>query len=516
MSLATGLAFARPDVLVSYSFDDQDVATGPDTFAIFEKARGRVNLSTTFRHSGYHSVEIRDVSGDGEFPELQGYFPLRRSGELHAHFAILTTDVMEPFNIALAGPQWFSVRADGIGFWLEARDGVLHHHSDSMPKRLFPMRSFAWYVVDLHYRIDEGLYNLVIREEGVDEPIVDLKDQPNASAQSGSAVDKFSFIGDRGEDTSNVVYYVDDVILSADEPVDLPPLAAPGRRKMFIDAWLEYERLALSSPGCLPAADLRDLGIDFGGAAALRHEKASSPLETLTRTPSPRLVRDPALKDSTARLLEAVDAWSQGCTHLKEGRPRRALGDFERAARIAPDGRIYHLSIVLALAALGRWEEVDAGIDRLRSEWDADPRFPVALALIGLARDDLEEAMAALRENDPEAIRSSGWVAKQYFFVHLWKRAYRDAENLALEMANRLGASTAGGARWIGYAGDVAHLEGDHETALRRYEQALEVLPDDRLLWTHLADIHHRMGDVRKERECRERIYGSLRDERSD
>ena len=516
MASSAGNSFARPDVLVSYSFDDQDVTTGPDTFAVFEKARGRVDLSTSFRHSGYRSVEIRDVSGDGQFPELQGYFPLRRSGELHAHFAILTTDAMEPFNIALAGPQWFSVRTDGIAFWLEARDGVLHHYSGSMPKRLFPLRGFVWYVVDLRYRVDEGLYDLVIREEGHGEPIIDLRDQPNASAQPGSAIDKLSFIGDWGEDSSNVVYYVDDVILSADGPVDLPPHVAPGRRKMFIDAWLEYERLALSRPGCLPAADLRDLGIDFKGAAALRHEKASSPLETLTRTPSSRLVRDPVLKESTARLLEAVDAWSRGCAHLEEGRPRRALGEFERAARTAPDGRIYHLSIVLALSALRRWEEVDSRIDLLRSDWDADPRFPVALALIGLARDDLEGPIAALRQNDRQAIASSARVAEQSFFVHLWKRAYRDAENLALEMAQSLGASTASGARWIGYAGDVAHLQGDHEIAKRRYEQALEVLSDDRLLWTHLADIHHRLGDVRMERECRERIYGSLRDNRPD
>ena len=34
------------NVLVSYSFDDQELATGPDTFAVFEKARGSVQMTT--------------------------------------------------------------------------------------------------------------------------------------------------------------------------------------------------------------------------------------------------------------------------------------------------------------------------------------------------------------------------------------------------------------------------------------------------------------------------------------
>ncbi len=40
------VAAAAPDhVLVRYSFDDDDVDTGPDTFAVFERAKGSVKLS---------------------------------------------------------------------------------------------------------------------------------------------------------------------------------------------------------------------------------------------------------------------------------------------------------------------------------------------------------------------------------------------------------------------------------------------------------------------------------------
>ena len=64
----------RAPVLVRYSFDD-DVSTGPDTFAVYRGGKGHVGLSRAFHVSGYRSVELRDVAGDGTMPELQGYFP---------------------------------------------------------------------------------------------------------------------------------------------------------------------------------------------------------------------------------------------------------------------------------------------------------------------------------------------------------------------------------------------------------------------------------------------------------
>ena len=97
-------------VLVSYSFDDQNIETGPDTFAVYKKSKGTVGLSTSFPYSGYHSVEIKDVVNDKDFPELQGYFPLQKNGKLYAHFAFLVTNPDEPLNIALAGPKWFRVQ----------------------------------------------------------------------------------------------------------------------------------------------------------------------------------------------------------------------------------------------------------------------------------------------------------------------------------------------------------------------------------------------------------------------
>ena len=80
-------------------------------------------------------------------------------------------------------------------------------------------------------------------------PVVALKDQFNAAKQAGSAVDKFSFIGDSGADQSNVVYYVDDVVVSVDEAMPASRFAAPGRKKFFVDYWDEHQRARLGRPG---------------------------------------------------------------------------------------------------------------------------------------------------------------------------------------------------------------------------------------------------------------------------
>ncbi|MSO22450.1 MAG: hypothetical protein EXQ58_04170 [Acidobacteria bacterium] len=79
------------------------------------------------------------------------------------------------------------------------------------------------------YDIDKGSYDLVIHKEGIEKPVVSLTGQANVSNQPGSAVDKFSFIGDTNEEKSNVTYYVDDVIVGIDESIIRLPFVAPGR-----------------------------------------------------------------------------------------------------------------------------------------------------------------------------------------------------------------------------------------------------------------------------------------------
>ena len=121
LALVALFLLARPSfgqvstsLLVSYSFDDNTLTTGPDTFRIFQNARGFVRLSSANRFSGYRSIEIHDVAGDKDFPELQGYFPARTRGKLFLHFALTTADPSEELNIALAGPAGFGLARGGI------------------------------------------------------------------------------------------------------------------------------------------------------------------------------------------------------------------------------------------------------------------------------------------------------------------------------------------------------------------------------------------------------------------
>lgn len=220
-------ASARAGVIASYSFDDDDLATGPDTFAIFENAKGHVDLVSDFRRSGYNSVRITDVAGDGDFPEVQGYFDTVEKGVLRFRFAMLVATPREPFNIALAGPQHFTMEKDGIAFWLKSQDGFLCHMSDGIPKKLFELVPFYWYFVNVTIDVDAGTYDLAIFGENRKGAIVDLAKQPNATNSPGSALRMFSFVGSVFEDNSNVRYYIDDVELATNSGGKMPPFVAP-------------------------------------------------------------------------------------------------------------------------------------------------------------------------------------------------------------------------------------------------------------------------------------------------
>ena len=114
LSLTATLAAAESAVLVDYDFDGEAVATGPYTLMVFENSRGSVSLTESFRNSGRRSVEIRDVAGDGEFAELQGYFDDPGTGRVFVHFAFMSAEPKESFNIALAGPAHFILEPGGI------------------------------------------------------------------------------------------------------------------------------------------------------------------------------------------------------------------------------------------------------------------------------------------------------------------------------------------------------------------------------------------------------------------
>jgi tetratricopeptide (TPR) repeat protein len=497
-------AAAQPNALVRYTFDDDLIDTGPDTFRVFESGKGSVKLSTLQRFSGYRSVEIRDVAGDKDFPELQGYFPVRSKGKLYLHFAMMTTNVDEELNIALAGPQWFRLRKDGIAFWLKTADGYLTEISDSMPKKLFAIRAFVWYVIDATYDIDAGAYDLTIRQEGLDKPVADVKDQPNAASQPGSEVDKFSFIGDNGTDTSNVVYYVDDVLVGVDEAIVHQPFVAPGRHKLFFDYWSAARRERAAHPEPLPVMSLADLGIGAAEAEALRQDGASQLLGQILSGKPVAIADDLPARSRT--ILESLIAWRDGAAELAASHAEPALAQFERALRLAPAAPLFQMDAVMALASLHRWDEVDQRLAAIVPQWRNDPRLPVALATIGVARGDLDAAEGQLRE----VAEAGGLPAEEYFLVLLWKGDSVGAEKFADAMLAHGPASER--TLWRERLGDAAFLGADFLLARDRYEASLAGNARPTSVWLKLSDVYFKLGDLEKERAFRERVYGSLRE----
>jgi len=538
--VAAGTARAS-SVFVSYSFDD-DVATGPDTFAIYRYGKGHVRLSQAFHVSGYRSVEIRDVKGDGAFPELQGYFPLQDRGRLFFHFAFLTARPQEELNVALAGPRWFQLEKNGIAFWLGTRDGRLVHVSDSITRKLFVVEPFVWYAVDVAYDVAGGRYDLAVHREGQAEALVDLHDQPNAAQQPGSAVDKFSFVGSPYGDTSSVDYFVDDVVISSDRAAVLKPFVAPGRRKMFVDLFTAYRRRLLERR-CLPPSGPEELGLDAADVARLTDD--SGTLDRLLdgepiAPAGPGALRSPA--------LAALAEWSAGCRALTDGEAAAALPRFQRAAAAVaePQGAVYRFATVLALTRLGRFAEADELLAALAGAAD-DPRYAAASAFLGLARGDLQRAETWLRDpaarvldsaaNPLLAARQQGFradvvsalrgqmgdafaerlaetlITEQYFYVLLWQQQYEPARDYARRMGERLAGAGLRATDWIERAGDASFHLRDLDGARSLYLQAIAGEKDYgalQALYLRLADVAFLSGDAATERRFREHYYGAL------
>lgn len=405
------LLAAPSDVLVRYSFDDGLTDTGPDTFAVFQNAKGHVRLSSQFRYSGYRSIELRDVADDQDFPELQGYFPERKAGRLFVHFAMLVVNPEQSLNVALAGPSHFSVTKDGIAFWLKTREGMLYHVSDSIPKKLFQLEAFVWYIVDARLDITRGTYDLTIHKEQTPAPLVELTDQPNSANAPGSSVSMFSFVGSVFEDDSNVTYYVDDVSLGTDEKVILGPFVAPGRRKLFIDRWRETKSLMLKNPGCPPAVSFEDFGLT-----------------------------EPSADDAAATAYRGV------CDAMKKS-PVAAAKRFRELAAQNPRAPIYAIGELTALmqsddedAARRRWQELEPLLQN-------DVRYGMLAAMMGLESD---------RQDD-----------ETRYFVWLWKGEFARAATFAEE---RGWPERAGDALFL--SGSPAAARKLYERALREDPKA--------------------------------------------
>ena len=427
------------------------------------------------------------------------------------------------------------VKKDGIAFWLATRDGMLVHHSDSMFKKLVAVEAFVWYAVDVAYDLETGRYSLSVQREGERSPLVSLQGQPNASNQPGSAVDKFSFVGAPFSDASNVTYYVDDVVIGTDETVTQLPFVAPGRRKLFLELFTQYQSMLQERTRCLPVGAPADLGLTDEDLKLLGHEKVD--LSAFLKEKAP-----------ANRALQAMADWNDGCAALERDEPVAALRHFLRAEAARPAAPIYTVSSVLALARLKRFPEADERLGRLAAVWRDDARYAATSAYVGIARGDLERAEEWLRAPasrllDREAspllrrLRSGAItldllaalkvelggkfqerleetiVAEQYFYVLLWQNRFDLARGYAARMVERLARAGIATSFWLERAGDAAFYGRDLDVARELYAKAEQEGPARWSLPLKQADIAYLTGDLARERQLRELYYGRLGEE---
>jgi len=338
------------------------------------------------------------------------------------------------------------------------------------------------------------------------------------------------------------------------ERVVQQPFAAPGRRKLFVQAFAEYRARESARPVCLPGSGPEDFGLDSGDTAEIAQAGAMDVLSTLaTGEAVTTSTIPPALAPGQARRrLEAAVQWSQGCAALERGDARSALARFQVASASAAEGRIYGLSTALALVALGRAGEADERLALDQTAWGSDVRYAVALAMAGTARGDLQRAEEWLSRPAEQAASRGGssvlrrlregaltreilgalkaafpddWqehltdaqVSKQYFYVLLWKGHAQAARAYALRMLERHKALGLETVDWVERAGDAALYGGDTQAAKASYDEALEAVNrDDRMAyWSillKLSDVAFVSGDLARERFLREQYYGSLRE----
>jgi predicted Zn-dependent protease len=105
-----------------------------------------------------------------------------------------------------------------------------------------------------------------------------------------------------------------------------------------------------------------------------------------------------------------------------------------------------------------------------------------------------------------------------YFDLLLWQNKCQEAEEFALKVASRLklaAPKSPNRGLWLLHAGDAAFVCGNPSHALTLYQDSLQAGAPEHLVFTRLSDACFRLGDPAREREYREKLYGSLREDKA-
>ncbi len=526
-------------VNIDYDFESIDMASGPDTFELFENISSVVAVNSNYAFRGARSLHLKDRADNNDFPEFQGYFPTVNGGVLEVGFALMTPTPSEPFNIALAGQAHFKMQKNGLGFWLFNDGGTLRHMSNSIPKKLFSLQPFQWYSINVSIDTRTGEYSLRVSNE-LGEQLVFLEQQKHPVNAAGSSLDKYSFSGDLN-DTGAANFFIDAFFLRTDQADSPKPLIAPGRRDLFVDKWNHYYQQTQKIKYCLPPQLPYDF-IDIYNTAALQTMQANSEiLRLLLDSPSSSSLEN---FEHPEPLISGVAKWASGCSKLKQGEFAQAVSDLEDASELIGYSPAVQSGLAIAHANLGLFHAAQSIALRAQMNWPDDVRWQVLQAAIGFIAGRPEESEATLsnlansiRLNKREAselMRSLGWfdqgaiaklkfdqvwnefaedyiVAEQYYFSLLWQKRFDESLSFAGDVTEMLAQNDMVSPLWLERAADAAFFSKQYRSAERLYKRVLEESRHRVSALMKLSDVYFLQGQHDQERRIRESIYGALR-----
>lgn len=203
-------------------------------------------------------------------------------------------------------------------------------------------------------------------------------------------------------------------------------------------------------------------------------------------------------EDAYRRAIEIDPDFAVAYIHLatlltKTNRAADAAPLYKRATELAKDPLTLILSAV-ALQSVQRWDDSEPV---LRRALEMDARSPAALVLLGRylsVRRRYDEAEPTLKK----AIEISPRSIPPYVIlgsVYLRTERFEDAEQLfnrAAEFANAAERKQLAGAFGFSGVGDGFMKSGRPKDALRAYQHALELDPDNTTLQSKLSDARER------------------------
>lgn len=523
---------------IQYDFESSEVDSGPDTFEIFEQSSSSVSLSREYAFRGRSSLHIQDFRKNQTFPEFQGYFPKVSDGSVDIVFALMTPNPEERFNIAFAGEKHFQLAQNGFGLWLLNDGGTMRHVSNSIPKRLFDLVPFQWYLFEIELNVTEGEYSLTVTDEYGTE-VVNLAQQAHPINAKRSNLVKYSFAGDL-KDHGNANFFIDEFALRTDFADSPKELVAPGRRSLFIDQWNEYHKRAQNIDFCLPPKLPYDF-IDVYNTDGLKVLQSNVDiLRSLLVSPSEAYL---AAFDHDQDLIVGIAHWAEGCLLLKNKDYDAAVERFETASGLIGNAPAVPMAEALAYANNGQYFVAQSIASYSHAQWPDDVRWEVLLAAIGFMSDQIESSEQALvyvantlqgdKSLASDLMEDMGWlsslatsklrwqfvfdenaeafiVAEQYYYSLLWQDRFHEAENYALKFIRLLEWHGYESPLWFERAGDAALLGDRLSSAEKSYAHTL-ALQDKRLsALQKLADVYFLQGRAAEERKVRESIFGAL------